>query len=553
MPSIIHSPRSVQSLQSIVDQTPYSVIVKAAGLFCRKFPELSFLHFPTFITAPRKQELQIAAMLTLCQRFMPSSELMFTEEEYANYTQNCLSRVPKDPPSISTVHALLTMSMYEWGGGNGYGAWMYSGMANRMMQCLIVFMTDHVHTETDRQIQNRTFWGCFIMDRLVSCGRSESATLSLDKISTHLPSGDLDFAFGSSPLSRYTFRDVRCNISLSRSLGVIDTYYCVLIRGFDIWAQTHKFIIEGGRKQLGMNNPENCPWVHGSRWRGIYDTLEDWRSSQSDRLKYPSTPVAINVSLGQGESFAYVNLVYYISLLFLNREYIPFLPTLNSKPQGPVDPPVLPAVAPTNWWSDRARELFYCAEAITLILQELIDLESPLLTPFSGLCTFSAATMNLYVSAFPSMNLGRSPNATAMAKLNIIHLNEFKRLFKMGKRWWLIIESTQLLYQGAIADRARFHGKTRCDFLALEASMHDALGNSPIHHDSFTQGPSYPVQDKISGQSALDHSAAINLQELSANGISQPSQPQEPLEMDHTYDPWIELWPMCDEFDFNPT
>jgi hypothetical protein len=123
------------------------------------------------------------------------------------------------------------------------------------------------------------------------------------------------------------------------------------------------------------------------------------------------------------------------SALFLHREYIPFLPTTESEPAGPVDPPLLEASAPNGWWQDGARELFDAAACITNILSELDDAGATLMTPFAGFCAFSAATMNLYVSRFPKLNLGRSSDATALAKTNKLYMLRFKSLWKMGEGW----------------------------------------------------------------------------------------------------------------------
>lgn len=129
----------------------------------------------------------------------------------------------------------------------------------------------------------------------------------------------------------------------------------------------------------------------------------------------------------------------------MNREYIPFIPTPESEPQGPVDPPLLEAIAPKDWWIDGAGNLFNAAACITNILQELEELNSELLTPFAGFCAFSAATMNLYAAAFPRMNLGRSLNAASLAKSNVKYLEKFRHIWKMGMGWVCIIYFARLI------------------------------------------------------------------------------------------------------------
>lgn len=112
---------------------------------------------------------------------------------------------------------------------------------------------------------------------------------------------------------------------------------------------------------------------------------------------------------------------------------MPFLPITELEPRGPVDPPLLEAVAPTGWWDENARELFEASECMTNILQELEDCDAALMTPFAGFCAFQAGTANFYVSRFPRMNLGGSPEAASLARTNKSYLHRFKELWPMGE------------------------------------------------------------------------------------------------------------------------
>lgn len=269
----------------------------------------------------------------------------------------------------------------------------------------------------------------------------------------------------------------------------IDHYFGLLVRGFDIWARVLQFVVNGGRRQPGLCRPENHPWVAGSPWRLPYDELQAWRNSTDKRLRYPETAVAGHAALGNGnaEQFAYVNLIYYISILFLGREYIPFLPTPDAGPVGPVDPPLLPHPPPTSWWADRAAELFQACAHIVSLLKDLDDAGAALDSPFSGLCSFSAATMNLYVLHFPNMNLGRSIDMAAIVADNLRFLENFQARRPMGRGWWVKIQHCQALYAYASQDRTLFAGRTRADFEALEYSIHDVRGQPPKEGASLSQ------------------------------------------------------------------
>lgn len=193
-----------------------------------------------------------------------------------------------------------------------------SGMATRMMQSLHhVMRSDIARAEEDEEICNRTYWGCFVMDRLVSCGKSQPPTLPLEKMSIHLPVGEQDFAYGSISQPRQMVKCLPDGLLTADSHDTIDNYYSVLVTGLDIWARALEFICNGGRRQPSMTASADCPWVRESPWGSIHQDLKTWRSRQSDRLKYPSSSVAVHVSLGNGESFVFVNLVYYIRYVSL--------------------------------------------------------------------------------------------------------------------------------------------------------------------------------------------------------------------------------------------
>ncbi|KAL3426336.1 fungal specific transcription factor domain-containing protein [Phlyctema vagabunda] len=152
-------------------------------------------------------------------------------------------------------------------------------------------------------------------------------------------------------------------------------------------------------------------------------------------------------------------------------------------PRGPIDPPVLSDTAPEAWWENGARDIFDAAASITRILQELEESNALLMTPFTGFCAFSAATMNIYVLNFPAMNLGRSEDAAELLELNISYLQRFKALWPLGEGWYKTIEHTRNLYHRLVTNTVEFRGKTRSDFIGLEASIHDCSGSTALRGD----------------------------------------------------------------------
>ncbi|CZR56852.1 uncharacterized protein PAC_06741 [Phialocephala subalpina] len=516
-------------------------ILQAASTFCRKFPELSFLHLGTF-----DFDSGDGTILLLKAALMALSCTSDQQNEYVAYVKTGISGMLLEPPMLETVQTLLVLAMLEWGHGRGYSAWMTTGTAIRMIQSFETMKGPTKLSELNQEIYNRTFWSCFIMDRLVFCGKSQPFTLPLEQMCIHLPLGDQDFAFGQPSIPRIFVNDDRESIH-----NGIDYSYSILVRGFDIWARILKWVINGGRRQAGMTKPVNCPWAPGSPWRNLFDDLNRWRQMQQPRMRYPDVRAAGHVSLRQGEQFTFINLIYYVSILFLGREYIPFLPTPDSVPKGPVDPPLLEAMAPEGWWAERAYQLFNAAGQITSLIEELEALGSPLVTPFTGFCVFSAATMNAYVSSFPRMNHGNSQGfAEELLEINIQWLSSFKKVWPMGNGWFKTIVHTRSLYTKASRDRQRFQGKTRADFEALEASIHDSSGVSPLQEDDApAAGSEGHNPNQTTGHEA---EAALGLQQLShpptiPQPLMSPLDEMVPDELSIFNNQWNHVWPLWGE------
>ncbi|PNP79916.1 hypothetical protein FNYG_06613 [Fusarium nygamai] len=317
-------------------------------------------------------------------------------------------------------------------------------------------------------VEARTYWACFIMDCTINSGTYNPRMLPMSemhKLKVPRPLNYTDFAFGFDAASL----DHICTGDLSGLAQSFET----IATGFDIYAQAMSFVFNNGRCAPGMCAPENCPWAPGSAWSQCRNKLEEWRKSQHERLCYPQHSVVVHMTLGHGESFIYLNMLYYLSTIMLHREYFPFLPTADLTPRGPVDPPLLEAEAPPGWWDESARELFNAAEQIASLLQEASECGIPLMTPFSGFCAFTACFLNLYVFRFPRMNLNRSSKAEQLMNWGLEYLEEFQNAWELAGGWIKTIQNSSLLYKRATEDAGRYRGRSRADFEALHQSIHE--------------------------------------------------------------------------------
>ena len=81
---------------------------------------------------------------------------------------------------IPIVQSLLLLSAQECGRGNRTQAWLYSGMAFRLVEDLGLTIDSRKYSGTahfsdeDIEVRNRLFWSCYFWDKLISLyfGRS---------------------------------------------------------------------------------------------------------------------------------------------------------------------------------------------------------------------------------------------------------------------------------------------------------------------------------------------------------------------------------------------
>ncbi|KAL6786367.1 hypothetical protein J3E68DRAFT_420787 [Trichoderma sp. SZMC 28012] len=550
-------------------------VAKAANVFVIQFPELNFLHLPSFLQdlkhldddtvanvdqqEPDSHAAKLKglcfALLGLCAQWCEDED---SAQDYISSARSSLSFA--DHPDVFTVQTLLVVAMYEWGCGKTYKAWTDSGMAIRSAQLLSALPKQRDVTELQTEVLNRTFWACFVMDRLVFCGKPQPLALPLHSVDVHWPVGQRDFAFGQT--TSHIYPNVEHGKIIDRAkYHDLDRVYTLVVQGYDVWSKILHWIAGGGRRRPSTRQQIVCPWEPGSIWLSLYDELQEWRGRHENSIRFPDTALEVHASLGQAHSFAYLNLIYHLCRLFLGREYIPFLPTPTSQPSGPVDPPLLAQEAPSGWWEERSCELFASSAHITDILRRLDAAATPFFTPFSGFCAFSAATMNAYVLYFPRMNLGRSTTAAADFNADRAYLERFRTQWAIGARWWTAIETIQRLFERAGRDQTKFIGKTRTDFLALEAIINHSASSFPSEEETGTHMeprdhlrdlPVTPRSNSVNEGLATfagNHSVSEVMSARNSTQFQQQIQPQldTMLYYDGNGNEWNAIWPLWED------
>lgn len=175
------------------------------------------------------------------------------------------------------------------------------------------------------------------------------------------------------------------------------------------------------------------------------------------------------------------------SVVFLCREFIPFLPVGREFPNGPIDPPLLKDSAPEGFWEENCNELFGAASHISDLMRDLRVAGAAIHTPFAGLCAFTSALMQLYAAYFPSyVGPIASERAIEKAAESMKDLTRICDLWKLGEEWFNVLDTAKSLFSRVNSSRqAQQVQGSRDNYPELEDSINfGPLQGMPQHSPS---------------------------------------------------------------------
>ncbi|KAJ5089604.1 hypothetical protein N7532_008288 [Penicillium argentinense] len=416
---------------NLITALSQSTVISAVETYRKKFPVANFLHYPSLISdiSSHFQSVDpifIASLLSLCRRFMIGDSLE-DEETYADYARKHLAYRVLEAPSLYLAQSLVIISFYEWGTGRPYQAWMYSGMATYMIQSLLKMADDSMEhnpqefhaSQTQYEQLVRTYWVCFAQDCELSSGARQHFALSFSQISVPLPISDRDFTFNQVPERRLMPVDMNKQCAFARNL-TIEHGLTIVTRGFDIFVRILRFANEHRRAlaSLGADDSETSP-LHQT-WQRLKGELDEWRSLQDKTVRYPDTTAQAHVALGYGELFAYINLLYFMSILFLHRDR--FLS--NLKPHSDVFHDMN---ADDQYEPYTIKQLFEAAQQIGGV--------------------FVAAHINMYGTIAPARYPGGLERAEEEKSQNLTYLERLSKLWPVGRSWWRTVQEANRFYE----------------------------------------------------------------------------------------------------------
>lgn len=416
----------------------------------------SFHHTPTLLRQMRDRTLEpwmAWTILALTIRFVREPPAPFTTVTEASNAFAAHARQLLQPdiefPSVSRVQALLMLTGHDWGAGNGQRAWIYLGMAIRLVEIMGLCSEPKLPVNRrvtrdefiEAEIRRRTAWTCFLMDSLLSGGKGRKRSLTARDMAIQLPCEKEDFVFGI-PVTTPRLNGAR---SLVPQHGQPDGHLGIIaysMRVANIWGKVARWACSD---EVGAE----VPWSPTSAFQSLISELSEWLKQLPDRLQYDLFLLQSHNAVDQGQAYCYMHSIYFMSRMFLHRAYLPVLGpgssghadgynTTNSNPNNPGINDADEASWKT-WKKTSRRELFREATMVLDMLDEMRAFGVYFLrglVPWIGFTIYTAVGVMLYSSHFPSPE--DDPQLVERGRERVMRGCSF--LSEMGNQWPMAVQ-----------------------------------------------------------------------------------------------------------------
>ncbi|KIX95462.1 uncharacterized protein Z520_08979 [Fonsecaea multimorphosa CBS 102226] len=488
----------------------------------------SFHHKPRLLQQIRDGTIDSAlawAILTLASRYSPTPACFSTPLEASNFFAQRASRAVQlriTSPSLAQAQALLLLTGHKWGAGDGESAWIYLGIAVRMVQ-MMGLCSEYLSTGDDESAsetfilaeeRRRIAWTCFLMESLLSGGGGRARILKSEDMTIQLPCEDVAFVFGTP---------VRCELlangySQEKLPGTTSisnmSILAYTVRVADIWGHVAGWASSDESMIVSLDHPE-------SRAHSLVSSLERWRSTLPDRLRYSLFSLQAHSVLEQGQGYCYMHCIYFMAVIFLHRNYLPHLGlsrsqrSLNSPEQDD---------AFLDWAARASQTLYDTASTVCDMCEEINRSGADFrrgLVPWIGFTVYTTIGVMLYFQSFPL-----EPSVEFLSKTRhrlhsaYLLLKEMKNEWPMASRWLENIYSLQKYH----ASRVHKNNISEEELRGFRNLMVDygALHDAPASNPALAVHPLEPASTMASGSNT---SPGIEIRQQTYAQLQDTPQP----------------------------
>ncbi|KFX92602.1 hypothetical protein V490_05297 [Pseudogymnoascus sp. VKM F-3557] len=285
----------------------------------------SFLHKPSldiFKLAVRSPFL-VTSIISLSALYVPEDEARdFGFESAASLSDNYArsarryAQILSDEPSVYTIQAYLVLAIRELITWTKFRAWMYAGTAIRMSQALHLGLEfNQRHSPGQKEVRRRTFWACFIVDRLISYSCNHPFAIDQKSARVQLPCPENSFAFEEAYSGPF-LDNLQLYTNQLSQLGIMPFYVTML----QLWGNMAALHTSGGRRssRYAPTDPEGEFYKNEK-------AIEDFASSLPPSLRWSPQNYRLHQVTGQAQAFVNLNLLLLHSRCVMHQEYLPQL------------------------------------------------------------------------------------------------------------------------------------------------------------------------------------------------------------------------------------
>ena len=372
---------------------------------------------------------------------------------------------------------------HDWGAGNGRRAWIYLGMAIRLIE--VMDITQEPKTPRNRkptreefieaEVRRRTAWTCFLMDSLLSGGRGRKRSLAAVDMAIQLPCEREDFVFGE-PVCTQRLDGTTHMPPLSLAVGELGII-AYSLRAANIWGKVARWACSEELKN-------QLPWDDYSQFQHLTYELGNWKSSLPPRLQYELFSLHSHNAVDQGQAYCYMHCIYFMSTMFLHRAYLPVLGPQNA-PEEALHQFNENRDRWFSWQKSSRRDLFNEASMVLDMLEEMRTFGVFFLrglVPWIGFTIYTAVGVMLYSYNFPSGE--DDPRVTEKARDRVIRgctfLKEMKNQWPMSHTWFETIKRMQAYYRSVLGQDGSAVSPDERQALRRAMIDYGALQPSPV-------------------------------------------------------------------------
>ncbi|KAH8925140.1 hypothetical protein BT69DRAFT_1332441 [Atractiella rhizophila] len=490
---------------------PTPALVEALEAFEQHFHQTGLFTF--FNTSTLLQDIQageiprevIFSILALSARFAPTLAANYTSSfasaaaaaaanagtstpataalQAGSHLASLASSIIDQTPNVVSVHrcqANLLLGLHDYLEGEEVRGFMRLGTGIRMTQVLRLSFEDDCPGEgsvphplgagggngtgkafMNSEMRRRTFWSAYLLDRLL-CARDRPVTIrEANTRFVRMPCEDEEYSNGALNGTPGDGPDGEGEGGQPPRLRKVEEWgsmcfleergkerdcdlYGFLLRIADFWSDVATYIGQGGHTM-----DRRGPWTRQSSFYVLSERLRGWWDSLPPEMRLNETNFVRYNGEKKGRLFAVMHLVYFCSLIYLHRDFLPFAPLPGYDPRdGPIDVALVDQDAPNGWWEDSLREVTSASTAVTDLFSLLERHNTALAHIFGGFTVLTAGSMHAYMLFCPLPFPEASPSPPQEHNVEIESedlseyllrdmrfLEEMRRVFNIGKGW----------------------------------------------------------------------------------------------------------------------